>query len=154
MPRRAGRPAKWRYRRGGGAASPGRSHFLASRRLIRADARAGSGGAPQRGGARSGAQEAHNPSGRAAAEHATARRRERRRSTRVTARSRNATHPRVSVQKMATLALAVAGAAAGGALLPTGVTVLGATLGGAAIGAQVGAVAGSFVDQALFGASG
>jgi hypothetical protein len=55
---------------------------------------------------------------------------------------------------MATLALAVAGAAVGSALLPTGVTVLGATIGGATIGAQVGALAGSFVDQALFGASG
>jgi GTA TIM-barrel-like domain/Putative phage tail protein len=55
---------------------------------------------------------------------------------------------------MATLALAVAGAAAGSALLPAGVTILGATLTGAAIGAQVGAFAGSFVDRALFGASG
>ena len=48
---------------------------------------------------------------------------------------------------MATLALAVAGAAVGGALLPAGVTMLGATLTGAAIGSQVGALAGSFVDQ-------
>lgn len=55
---------------------------------------------------------------------------------------------------MATLALAVAGAAAGGALLPTGVSVLGLTLSGAAIGSQVGAFAGSYVDNALFGASG
>ena len=55
---------------------------------------------------------------------------------------------------MATLALAVAGAAAGSALLPAGVTILGATLTGAAVGAQVGAFAGSFVDRALFGASG
>jgi hypothetical protein len=55
---------------------------------------------------------------------------------------------------MATLALAVAGAAAGSALLPAGVTILGATLTGASIGAQVGAFAGSFVDRALFGASG
>ncbi len=55
---------------------------------------------------------------------------------------------------MATLALAVAGAAVGGALLPGGLTVLGATLSGAAIGAQVGAFAGSYVDKALFGPSG
>ena len=55
---------------------------------------------------------------------------------------------------MATLALAVAGAAAGGALLPTGVSVLGLTLSGAAIGSQVGAFAGSYIDNALFGASG
>lgn len=55
---------------------------------------------------------------------------------------------------MATLALAAAGAAAGSALLPSGLTVLGATIDGATIGAQVGALAGSFVDQALFGASG
>jgi hypothetical protein len=55
---------------------------------------------------------------------------------------------------MATLALALAGAAAGAAVLPAGVTILGATLTGAAIGAQVGAFAGSFVDRALFAASG
>ena len=55
---------------------------------------------------------------------------------------------------MATLALAIAGAAAGAAVLPAGVTILGATLTGAAIGAQVGAFAGSFVDRALFAASG
>ncbi|HWE18282.1 MAG TPA: glycoside hydrolase TIM-barrel-like domain-containing protein [Hyphomicrobiaceae bacterium] len=55
---------------------------------------------------------------------------------------------------MATLALAVAGAAVGSALLPAGVTILGATLTGAAIGSQVGAFAGSYIDRALFGASG
>ena len=55
---------------------------------------------------------------------------------------------------MATLALAVAGAAAGSALLPTGVSMLGLTLSGAAIGSQVGAFAGSYIDNALFGASG
>ena len=55
---------------------------------------------------------------------------------------------------MATIALAAAGAAVGGALLPTGVTLLGATIGGAALGSQVGALAGSFVDQALFAPSG
>jgi hypothetical protein len=55
---------------------------------------------------------------------------------------------------MATLALAVAGAAVGSALLPAGATILGATLTGAAIGAQVGALGGSLIDNALFGASG
>lgn len=55
---------------------------------------------------------------------------------------------------MATLALAAAGAAAGSALLPTGLSLLGASISGATIGAQVGALAGSYVDQALFGASG
>ena len=55
---------------------------------------------------------------------------------------------------MATLALAAAGAAAGSALLPTGISVFGATVSGAVIGQQLGALAGSYVDQALFGASG
>lgn len=55
---------------------------------------------------------------------------------------------------MATLALAVAGAAVGSALLPAGVTVLGATFTGAMIGSQVGALAGSYVDQTLLPASG
>ncbi len=55
---------------------------------------------------------------------------------------------------MATLALAAAGAAAGSALLPTGLSLLGATISGATLGAQAGALAGAFVDQALFGASG
>jgi hypothetical protein len=55
---------------------------------------------------------------------------------------------------MATLALAAVGAAAGSAILPTGVSMLGLTLSGAAIGSQVGAFAGSYIDNALFGASG
>lgn len=55
---------------------------------------------------------------------------------------------------MATLAFAAAGAALGSSLLPAGLTVFGTTLTGAAIGSQVGALGGSFVDQALFGASG
>ena len=55
---------------------------------------------------------------------------------------------------MATLALAAVGAAVGGSLLPAGIGVLGATLSGAAIGSQIGALAGSYVDAALFGASG
>lgn len=55
---------------------------------------------------------------------------------------------------MATLALAAVGAAAGGALLPSGVSMLGLTLSGAAIGGQIGAFAGNYIDNALFGASG
>ncbi len=55
---------------------------------------------------------------------------------------------------MATLALAAVGSAVGSTLMPAGMTLFGATLSGAAIGAQVGAFAGSYVDQALFGASG
>lgn len=55
---------------------------------------------------------------------------------------------------MATLALAAAGSAVGSALLPAGISVLGASISGAALGSQAGALAGSFVDQALFGPSG
>lgn len=55
---------------------------------------------------------------------------------------------------MATLALAVAGAAAGSALLPTGITLLGTSISGAALGSQLGALAGSYVDNALFAPSG
>jgi hypothetical protein len=55
---------------------------------------------------------------------------------------------------MATLALTAAGAALGGAVLPGGVSFFGAALSGAAIGSQIGALAGAYVDQALFGASG
>ena len=55
---------------------------------------------------------------------------------------------------MATLALAVAGAAAGGALLPAGVSLFGVALSGAQLGSQIGALAGSFVDRALLAASG
>jgi hypothetical protein len=55
---------------------------------------------------------------------------------------------------MATLAFAAAGAAVGGALLPGGVSLLGLTLSGAAIGAQVGALAGTYVDQSLTATSG
>ena len=54
---------------------------------------------------------------------------------------------------MATLALAAVGAAAGSALLPEGIGILGATLSGAAIGSQVGALAGSMIDQSLFGSN-
>jgi hypothetical protein len=55
---------------------------------------------------------------------------------------------------MATLALAAVGSAVGSTLLPTGISVLGATLTGATIGSQIGALAGSYVDNALFGPSG
>jgi hypothetical protein len=54
---------------------------------------------------------------------------------------------------MATLALAAAGAAIGGAVLPTGFSLLGATITGATLGSQLGAIAGSIVDQALLGGS-
>ncbi len=55
---------------------------------------------------------------------------------------------------MATLAFAAAGAAVGGSIFPAGVSLFGATLSGATLGGQIGALAGSVVDQALFGASG
>ncbi len=55
---------------------------------------------------------------------------------------------------MATLALGALGSAAGSALLPAGLSVLGTTITGAAIGSQIGALAGHVIDQALFGASG
>ena len=55
---------------------------------------------------------------------------------------------------MATLALGAVGAAAGSALLPAGISVLGTTLSGAAIGSQIGALAGRYVDASLFGTSG
>ncbi len=54
---------------------------------------------------------------------------------------------------MATLALSAAGAVAGSALLPSGLTVFGTTIAGATIGSQVGALAGAFIDQALFAGS-
>ncbi len=55
---------------------------------------------------------------------------------------------------MATLVLASAGAALGGALMPAGVGLFGATLSGAVLGRAVGSIAGRYIDQALFGASG
>ena len=55
---------------------------------------------------------------------------------------------------MATLALAAAGAAVGSALLPAGLTVLGATLSGGVLGSQIGALGGSVIDQVLFASSG
>ncbi|MBL8564733.1 MAG: glycoside hydrolase/phage tail family protein [Hyphomicrobiaceae bacterium] len=55
---------------------------------------------------------------------------------------------------MATLALAAVGAAVGSAVMPAGVTLFGATLSGAAIGSQIGAFAGSYVDQKLLATAG
>ncbi len=55
---------------------------------------------------------------------------------------------------MATLALATAGAAVGGAVLPAGISVFGVTIAGATLGSQIGALAGSYIDQELFGSSG
>lgn len=55
---------------------------------------------------------------------------------------------------MATLALAAVGSVVGSALLPTGISLLGATITGAAIGQAVGTLAGGLIDQALFGSSG
>ena len=54
---------------------------------------------------------------------------------------------------MATLALGLAGAAIGGALLPSA-SILGVTIAGSAVGRAIGGLAGSYIDQALFGASG
>ena len=55
---------------------------------------------------------------------------------------------------MATLALSAAGSVVGSTLLPNGITAFGATIAGSTIGSQVGALAGSFVDEALFGSAG
>lgn len=55
---------------------------------------------------------------------------------------------------MATLALAAVGAAVGSAVLPAGLTVLGASISGATIGMQIGALGGRLIDQALFTSSG
>lgn len=55
---------------------------------------------------------------------------------------------------MATLVLGVAGAAIGGAVLPAGFSVFGATITGAVIGRAAGTLAGGYIDQALFGATG
>jgi len=55
---------------------------------------------------------------------------------------------------MATLALSAVGSAIGGAVFPAGFSFLGATLTGAAIGRALGGLAGSYIDNALFGATG
>jgi GTA TIM-barrel-like domain/Putative phage tail protein len=55
---------------------------------------------------------------------------------------------------MATLVLGAVGSAVGGALIPGGLSLFGATITGAAIGSAVGSIAGGYIDQALLGASG
>lgn len=55
---------------------------------------------------------------------------------------------------MATLALGIAGAALGSALLPGGIGLLGTTISGAVIGRAAGALAGGLIDHALLGGSG
>ena len=55
---------------------------------------------------------------------------------------------------MATLAFAAVGSAIGSSLLPGGISFLGTAISGATIGSQLGSLAGSFVDQALFGTAG
>ncbi len=52
---------------------------------------------------------------------------------------------------MATLVLGIAGSAIGNAVLPGGLSLLGATLTGKVVGGAIGAIAGSVVDQALLG---
>ncbi|MEQ8746943.1 hypothetical protein [Pyruvatibacter sp.] len=55
---------------------------------------------------------------------------------------------------MASLLLSTAGAAAGSALLPSGISFLGASLSGAAIGGAIGSGLGSLIDQQLFAPAG
>lgn len=55
---------------------------------------------------------------------------------------------------MATLAFAAVGSAVGSSLLPGGISLFGTAISGATIGSQIGSLAGSFVDQALFGTAG
>lgn len=54
---------------------------------------------------------------------------------------------------MATLVLGTAGAALGNALLPQGLSFLGANIAGAALGRAAGMAAGSYIDAKLFGPS-
>ncbi|HUD53507.1 baseplate multidomain protein megatron [Parvibaculum sp.] len=54
---------------------------------------------------------------------------------------------------MATLLLSTAGSALGSALLPSGISFLGATVSGAALGSAIGAGLGAYVDQQLFGST-
>ncbi len=54
---------------------------------------------------------------------------------------------------MASVLLSAAGSAAGSALLPSGLNFLGANISGAAIGNTIGSLAGSFIDDQLFGTS-
>ncbi|MBI1239066.1 MAG: hypothetical protein GC199_06950 [Alphaproteobacteria bacterium] len=55
---------------------------------------------------------------------------------------------------MATLVLTLAGAAAGNALLPAGLTLFGATLSGASIGGTIGSFIGGQIDSSLAGSGG
>lgn len=54
---------------------------------------------------------------------------------------------------MATLALSSVGSALGSTLLPSGLSFFGTTISGAAIGSALGTMAGSYIDQQLFGSS-
>ncbi|MGA0531895.1 baseplate multidomain protein megatron [Hansschlegelia sp. KR7-227] len=54
---------------------------------------------------------------------------------------------------MAVLALTAIGSVLGGALLPSGISLFGATLSGAALGGAIGGLAGSAIDQTLFGST-
>ena len=54
---------------------------------------------------------------------------------------------------MATLALSSVGSALGNTLMPSGLSLFGATISGAAIGSAVGTLAGSYIDARLFGSS-
>lgn len=54
---------------------------------------------------------------------------------------------------MATLALSSLGSALGNTLMPSGLSLFGATISGAAIGSAVGTLAGSYIDARLFGSS-
>ena len=54
---------------------------------------------------------------------------------------------------MASVLLSSAGSAVGSAALPSGVSLLGANISGAAIGNAVGSIAGSLIDDQLFGTS-
>ena len=55
---------------------------------------------------------------------------------------------------VATLALSAVGSAAGSALLPGGASLFGTAVSGASLGAALGGIAGSVIDQALFAPSG
>lgn len=52
---------------------------------------------------------------------------------------------------MAALVLGALGSAIGGAVIPSGISLLGTAISGAALGGAFGSIAGSFIDQALLG---
>ncbi len=52
---------------------------------------------------------------------------------------------------MATVVLSAAGSALGSTLAPAGISFMGANISGAALGNAIGNIAGSYIDQALFG---